>query len=494
MKTISFDLGGSGGKLYLAEYTRGMLALQEVHRFKNRGIPMGGGLYWDILSIYGNLLAGIGKAVSLAGRGNIASIGLDGFCNDFGLIDARGDLLNQVHCYRDGRTARYRAAIDAVMSSRQRHRLTGTQVALSNTLMHLAAMRQAGQDALLQCADKMLLIPDLLAYYLTGRAVSEYTISSVTEMYDFRKDDWNGEILEAYGIPRALLGEIIRPGTEVGPLTHAMQAELGSGPLKVIAVCEHDTASAFLSAPCRGRAAIISSGTWSLVGTETDGPIINDITYRCNIANEGGFPGPHHRLVKCSMGLWLMQEVQAYYASKGEEYSFADLGALSETAKPFAYLIDPDDTLFFGQGDMPSRIRRRCTEVFGSAPETVGEIVRCIKESLALKYRWAVERLEEITGAALPVVHIVGGGCKDEVLCQYAANACGRPVAGGPADATALGNVMAQLISQGELSGVEEGRQVVQKSYPIKIYEPRDRALWDERYHFFINTFRLEEE
>lgn len=490
INTIAFDLGGSSGKVFLGSYSGSRLSVQKVHSFKNNSTAINDSLFWDIISIYSNLLEGIQKA-SVQSGGRISSAGLDSFSNDFGFIDAFGSLLSPVHCYRDGRSTRYQAQIDGIMPPPLRHRLSGNQVAPSNTLMHLAAMAQSGQAFLLQNAHKMLLVPDLLIQFITGQAVSEYTISSVSEMYDFRKKGWNREILSAYQIPETLLAPIVHPGTFVGGMKKGLCDGLHIPSFPVVSVCEHDTASAYLSAPCAGDCAIISSGTWSLVGTEVTSPIINEYTYLYNIANEGGYHGAHHRMVKSIMGLWILQEIQSCLASQNHSLSFDELGELARGAEPFAFLIDPDDIAFFRPGNMPQKIQEKCREKYGATPESTGEIVRCVLESLALKYRWAVERLEHVAGKKLPVIHIVGGGSQDRFLCQLTADASNKPVVAGPADATAFGNMMVQLIAHGELSGIEEGRELVRFSSDIREYTPCRPEVWDEVYEDFKARYQL---
>ena len=490
MNTIAFDLGGSSGKVFLGSYSGSRLSVQKVHSFKNSSTAINDSLFWNIISIYSNLLEGIQKA-SAQSCGRISSAGLDSFSNDFGLIDPCGDLLSPVHCYRDGRTTRYRQQIDRVMPPQQRHRLSGNQVAPSNTLMHLASMVQAGQTFMLQNAYKILLVPDLLIQFLTGQAVSEYTISSVSEMYDFEKKSWNRKILSAYQIPESLMAPIVFPGTFVGGVKKQLCDSLHISSFPVVSVCEHDTASAYLSAPCAGDCAIISSGTWSLVGTEVSAPIISEYTYRYNIANEGGYQGSHHRMVKSIMGLWILQEVQSCLASQNHNLTFDELGELARGAKPFVFLIDPDDIAFFRPGNMPQKIQEKCREKYGAMPESIGEIVRCVLESLALKYRWAIECLERVTDKQLPVIHIVGGGSQDAFLCQLAADASNKPVIAGPADATAFGNLMVQLIAHGELSGIEEGRKLICLSSDIRQYTPRQPEIWDEVYEDFKTRYQL---
>jgi sugar (pentulose or hexulose) kinase len=490
MNCLAFDLGGSGGKLLLGRFDGERLSLEEAHRFGNYPISLNAGLYWDIFHIYNQLNLGVRKAARLA-AGPLVSLGLDTFSNDFAFIDRQGELLTPLRCYRDPRTERYRDAIYAKMAPEKLYELTGNQIAPFNTLMQLAAMQEAGQGYLLENAYKMLFTPDLLAHFLTGETVAEYTIASVSQMFDFRTGDWNDAILEAYRIPRRILGALVQPGTAIGRTKEAYNRELGSAGFEVIAVCEHDTASAFLAAVSRGDRAIISSGTWSLVGTEVAAPIIEPAGYRYNIANEGGCAG-RHRLLRNVMGLWIIQQLQSDYHRQGADYSFAEMEAAASQAAPFAHRIDPDDPLFFSPEGMADKIRRKCLETDGKAPRTMGETVRCAAESLAFKYRWAIEKIEQLSGKALPCINIVGGGSKDKLLCQFTANACNRPVLAGLPHATALGNILLQLLANREIAGIEQGKAVIANSFPIAEYQPRQTRLWEEKYAEFKEAFHLE--
>jgi len=491
IKILAFDLGGSSGKIYIATYSGNNMQLEEIHRFTNHGIALGSSIYWDFLYIYTNLVIGIKKANMLY-PGEIKSIGIDSFCNDFGLINRAGDLLMPIHCYRDERTLRYKDILDHIMPPRMRHQYSGNQNSPSTTLMHLASMREAGQEKILSSAYKLLHIPDLLIYYLTGNIASEYTIASVSQMYDYYTQTWSEEILKAYKIPKSLLPNIIKPGTHVGTLRKELRDEWNLPPIEVIAVCEHDTASAYLAAPCKDNSAIISSGTWCLTGIESNHPIINKETFMFNIANEGGYPGPHHRILKCNMGLWLIQEVRAYYASVGQEYTYLELDILAAQASPFTYLINPDDEVFFSQGNMPLRIQEKCMEVYGSCPQSVGEIVRCILESLALKFCWTIDKLEHISTKPIVHIQITGGGCQDKLLGQYTANACNRFVHCGPVDAAALGNATVQFLSHKAMNSVKQARSIIAKSYEITTYYPTDTSLWEQQYQHFLKLYHLE--
>ena len=486
MNLLAFDLGASSGKLFLAELSDGKVSFQEIHRFENSAYSISGGLYWDIIYLYQQMNEGIQKAIDLTGD-RIDSFGIDSFSNDFGFVDSNGALLSPVRCYRDKRTERFKKQIYEKMSKEQLHACSGNQNALFNTLMQLAAMKEAGQDMMFEHGHKMLFIPDLLIYFLTGKTNAEYTISSVSQMFSFRKDNWSEEILSAYQLPREMFGELIKPGTVVGNTHSSYNKQMKTRGFPVVAVCEHDTASAYLASCCRTDCALISSGTWALVGTEIDRPIITEETCRYNFANEGGYN--RYRLLRNVMGSWLIQEVKKYYRSQGHDYSYDELDQLAQCAPAFRYFIDVDDELFFQPGNIPEKIGAYCISRYHSRPETVGAIVRCIYESLAMKYRWVIEKLEHIVQKPLPVINILGGGSKAEMMCQFTANACKKNVLSGPAEASAIGNISVQLLALHAVSSIDQATELMQNTYKIKTYSPADVERWETEYKNYLKQF-----
>lgn len=488
MRLLAFDLGASSAKLYLGSYDGTRLALEELHHIKNGPIPLHNSLYWDIWRIIGGLNEGVAKARQ---HGEIATIGLDSYCNDFGLVDKNGELLTPVRCYRDSRTGKYEQQIYESISRRDLHAYSGNQIALFNTVMQLAAMRLGGQGYMLVNAHRILMIPDLLAFSMTGEMAMEYTMASVSGMYSFDRNTWSPEILSRLQIPETLFPTVHAPGSILGETTRAYREQTGAGPMRVVSVCQHDTASAYLSAlESSEGTVIISSGTWSLVGTETTKPIINDDTYRLNIANEGGYKG-HHRLLKNVMGLWLVQEVQAQCQRENNPQSFVQLEALARDAKPFQFMIDPDAPIFFSPGNMLCKVRENAVSGSETRPETLGQIMRCIMESLALKYRYAIECLETVSESPMRRICIVGGGSKDQFLCQLTADASGLPVIAGPTDASAIGNMLVQLIAAGELTNIKQAKELLAKSVAFTSFTPRNTSEWDERYEAFKIAFAL---
>lgn len=480
MNILAFDLGASGGKLFLAAIEGQKVSIQEIHRFDNVSYAIGDGLYWDFIQIYEEMNRGIRKAIDLT-NDQIDSFAIDSFSNDFGLIDENGVLLTPVRCYRDNRTRRHARAIYDKISKERLYSLSGNQNALFNTFMQLAAMREDGHGYLLDHAHRLLFIPDLLLYFLTGKEITEYTLASVSQMYDFRGDDWCQEILDSFQIPRRLFGALTRPGTLLGRTSEEYNRRMGTKGFPVSVVCEHDTASAYLSSPLSQDCALISCGTWALIGTELDSCVITPEGYQANLANEGGYPG-HHRLLRNVMSSWFIQETKRHYREQGQEYSFGELEAVARQARPFRYLFDPDDARFYDPGNIPGKIQAYCREHWGRQPETVGEIVRCIYESLAMKFRWTVETLEAVSGKPLPLINMMGGGSKAGMLCQFTANASGRTVIAGPDEATAIGNMTVQLLAIGAASTLEEAKAILRPACQIREYQPQDHETWNAQY------------
>lgn len=482
MKMLAFDLGASSGKMFMGQFNGSTFSIEVIKRFENRPVFVRNEIFWDVLNIYNHLEDGIAAAIQQTEP--VSSIGFDSFSNDFGILDKDGQFINQVHCYRDERTNRNADAIYKRMPKEEMHKRSGNQNALFGTLMQLASMRLEEQGYLLEGSGKLLFLPDLFSYFLTGEINSEYTISSVSQMMDFQTGHWSTQILGTFQIPANLMADIVAPGTRVGKVAQTS--------IEVVAVCEHDTASAFLSAPMGEDAVIISSGTWSLVGVETQTPIISDYTFQHNIANEGGFPG-HHRMLKNVMGMWLIQECQRWYAENGQDYSIAALLAMADEEKAFQSMIDPNDERFFYPGDMPAKIREFCRQRHQQVPSTPGQIVRCILESLALQYRLVIEELEQLTGRTYGCVNIVGGGSHNALLNQYVANVCGKPVFAGPAEATAIGNILVQLISFGEIASIRDGRKMLKDSFEMKTFEPEDQKAWNDRFEEYLQMIEKQE-
>lgn len=484
LKVLAFDYGASSGRGIIGSFDGDRLALKEVHRFSSDPVMVGDCFQWDILRLFHEMKQGILKCVK-DGGGEISSIGVDTWGVDFGLLGPKGELLgNPVH-YRDTRTDGMIDEALKIIPKRELYEYTGIQFQKFNTLYQLLAMKKAN-SVILEKAETMLLIPDLLNYFLTGTKASEWTIASTTQMCDPRQHKWANDMLQRLGIPTNILTDIISTGSIVGNLRSSISDELGIGRVPVIAVPEHDTGSAVVSVPVlEGKYAYLSSGTWSLLGVETNEPVINDITCNLNYTNEGGI-NKTVRLLKNIMGLWIYQECKRAWDKEGDSMSFDELEEAASKSKPFAAIINPEDETFFTPGNMPRKIAEYCIRTGQKPPEGKGAIVRCIMESLALKYRAAIEELEGIMGYRLPVLHIVGGGCKNTMLCQFASDALERPVIAGPVEATAIGNIASQLIGLGKVANLNEARALIKRSFPTTEYLPKDSSIWDDAYGRFL--------
>ena len=487
MKMLAIDLGASSGRGIVGSFDGEKLSLCENHRFSNDPVITNGRMYWDILRIFHEIKQSITKTV-IAGEG-IRSIGIDTWGVDYALLDRNGRMLANPTHYRDRRTV---GIVDYASDKLPMDRLyatCGIQCLEFNTVFQLLAdLRE--DPSVFDRASRMLNIPDLLNYFLTGKMANEYTILSTGALLDAKTRGIAFEMLEQMGIPRHLFGDVVSPGTRLGKLLPQVLEETGKTDAEVMTVASHDTASAVLAVPTQEKDFIyISSGTWSLMGTELSEPLINAESERLNLTNEGGAMNTV-RFLKNIMGLWLIQESRRQWRREGNEYSFAQMEAWAKECKPLQCFIDPDDASFATPGNMPERIREFCRRTGQHVPESVGEVVRCIYESLALKYRKTAETIEELMGKRAKVIHVVGGGTKDGFLSQMTADACGVPVAAGPEEATAIGNLMMQTIAAGEVADLAEARQVVAASFALKHYEPTsDRGVWDEAYGKFCALY-----
>ena len=507
---LAIDLGAESGRALLGRFDGECVALDEVHRFAVEPVRLLDGLHWDILRIMHEIQIGLGKGNVATGETGslLASIGIDAWGVDFGLLDRSGSLLSNPYHYRDSRTEGMMERALARLPRAEIYRATGIQFLPINTLYQLLAMEDS---PLLEVADTVLLIPDLIEYWLTGDRSSEFTIATTTQLFDqaasevpgphFRGSErssgdplsmgWSWSLVKSMGIPSHLFPPVISPGTTVGPVLPAVAEEAGlRAPVPVVAVASHDTASAVVAVPAEGdRFAYISSGTWSLVGLELPRPVITEDAMDANFTNEGGFGGTV-RFLKNVMGLWLLQECRRTWAREGGgSISYEELCRLAESAPAFRSLVDPDCPAFLPPGDMPARIRQFCAETGQQEPRAVGEVVRCVLESLALKYRWVVDRAEQLSGERADVVHVVGGGAQNDLLCRLTAEATGRPLLAGPVEATALGNVMVQAFARGSVRSLREIRSVVRRSTEVRRYEPQeDRDRWDGAYARFLDV------
>ena len=477
---LAIDLGAESGRAVLARFDGERVAIEEAHRFPNRPVRLPDGLYWDALRLFTEVTTGLVTAG--AADGGLRSVGVDAWGVDFGLLDRDGALVgNPVH-YRDERTTGMPERAFARVPWPELYAATGVQLIPLNTIFQLLAMTDS---PLLTVAERLVLMPDLLNSWLSGAVANERTNASTTQLYDPTRRDWAWGVIERLGLPdRLFRSPLVDPGTPLGPLLPEVAGSAGlPAETRVIAVGSHDTASAVAAVPAVGEDwAYVSSGTWSLVGVEVPKPVLMAEAMAANLTNEVGVGGTI-RLLKNVMGLWLVQECRRTWEREGWGHSYEELARLAEAAAPFGPVIDPDHPSLLTPGDMPTRIARLCAESGQAAPAGVGATVRCALESLALKYRWVIERLEGVTSRPIGTIHVVGGGARNALLCRLTADATRRPVLAGPVEATALGNVLVQAMAFGEVGSLAEMREVVRRSTDLVAFEPAgDAAAWDEAY------------
>ena len=482
------DLGAQSGRVAVGRFDGERLGVTEVHRFPNVPVRTRDTLNWDILRVYRDALDGLRAAAREAGH--VDSVAVDSWGVDFALIDSKGRLVqNPVH-YRDARRAR---AMDGVLTripARELYDRTGIQLMPLNTVFELGAMA-AEADPALHAAETMLLIPDLLHYWLCGVSTSEFTNATTTQCFDPHAGGWAADLLERLDVPTRLLPDVVQPATRLAPLSRAVVEETRLGGAEVVAVATHDTGSAVAAVPFRQPGSIfISAGTWSLVGLETKEPVITDAAFAANLTNEGGVGGTF-RLLRNVTGLWLIHECRRVWAEEGREHSFDQLVALAKDAPALQSFIDPDDATFGDPGDMPARVRAFCAHTGQPEPVEPGAIVRCILESLALKHAQTIDVLASVTCASPREIHVVGGGARNELLCRWTADAAGLPVLAGPEEATLLGNLLVQAVALGEISSLAEGREVVRASVVPTAYEPQETSTWQEAKERFAEAVAL---
>lgn len=468
------DLGASGGRVMLARFDDDRLTLEEAHRFHNGPVRLFDGLHWDVLRLFDEIKTGLCKAGQTA---PLAGLGIDTWGVDFALLDRDDQLAGNPFHYRDSRTDGAMEQVFEIVPRQEVFERTGIQLMQINSLFQLFAMRGS---AAIEATRTFLMMPDLLNFWLTGRKANEYSDATTTQFYNPRAHSFDLDLLARLGLPTSIYPETVPPGTRLGSLLPVIAEEIGLAQVPVIAPACHDTGSAVAAVPTENtRAAYISSGTWSLVGVEAATPIITPQSLAYNFTNEGGVGG-HIRLLKNVAGLWLAQECRRVWASQGTDYDWEKLTVLAENASPFGPLVDPDHPDFLNPADMPAAIQAFCTQTSQPAPKSHAEILRCVFESLAVKYRWVVTCLEEMLGYQLEVIHIIGGGSQNGLLCQLTADAANRPVIAGPVEATAIGNALVQAMSLGHISSLSDGRQLVARSFPLKTYEPHPVKDWED--------------
>jgi rhamnulokinase len=484
-KYLAFDLGASSGRAMLGTILDEQLSLVEVHRFDNHPVEILGHIHWDILRLFEEMKIGLRRAVE-QDHAVLAGIGVDTWGVDFGLVARDDILLGNPYAYRDKRTDGVMEKVFSMIPREEIYRTTGIQFMQLNTIFQLFSMVN-GNNPLLGLSEKLLFMPDLLNYLMTGEKVSEYTIASTSQLLNAEKREWEAELFARLSLPIDLMAPVVEPGTKIGVLNRDIQSETGLSPVDVIATAGHDTASAVAAVPAEGSDwAYLSSGTWSLMGIESEKPIINENSLINNFTNEGGVDRKI-RFLKNIMGLWLLQMCQKSWARQGEEMSYGEMTELAKQAKPFKHIVEPDDSRFLNPPDMIMAIREFCRDTSQPIPESKADIVRCVLESLALKYRHVLEKINSMRDRPVEKLHIVGGGTQNDLLNRFTSDATGMTVIAGPVEATAIGNILVQAVAQKDLASIQEGRKLVARSFPLAKYEPENAKAWDSQYEKFRN-------
>ena len=484
---LAFDLGAESGRAILGHLQSDRLHIKELYRFANEMLPIRGRLCWNIYRLFDEVKKGM---TICAEETQIDSLAIDTWGVDFGLLARDGTILGLPFTYRDGHTL---GAMEEFFRKVPRERiydLTGIQFLPFNSLFQLHAMKR-DNSSLLEAANDLLFMPDLFHYLLTGERKSEFTFATTSQLYNPIKGDWEEELLQALGISKSLMKEVVKPGSLIGETDKKITGQLGWRSVPVIAVASHDTGSAVAAVPAQGKDwAYISSGTWSLMGIETQKPIINDSALRLNFTNEGGVEGTF-RFLKNIAGLWLLQKCREMWV-KEQEISYGKLMDLARDAKSFQFFIDPDWEGFLNPDDMTEAIQSYCTRTKQKSPQSPAEYVRGICESLALKYRVVLEEIGQIRSDPINKIHVIGGGVKNRLLCQFTADATGIPVYAGPAEATSIGNIMMQSLSQGHVRSLEQMRAIIRNSFDVAVYEPVHTEGWRGAHDRFLEIIHTE--
>ena len=486
-RVLAIDFGASSGRAIVGTFDGEKISLEEVHRFSNDPVKIGDTVYWDVLRLFHEIKQGMIKAK------DFDSVGIDTWGVDFGLLDKDGALLeNPVH-YRDERTKGLIEECGEIIPGDEFYKRTGIQFMELNTVYQLYALKKY-RPHILERAQRLLFMPDLFGYFLTGNKTTEYSIATTSQMVDLETKTWCLDLIERLGIKTDILGEIKKSGTVLGKVKNEIAQECGIKEVPVISVCGHDTQSAITAIPSDKKDfAFLSSGTWSLFGTELESPIVNEKSAKMNVTNEGGYDSSVGFL-KNIIGLWLTQQSRDYWNRHGNDYSFSFLANEALAAPAFKCFIDPDDPVFGTHGNMPQRIKDYCKKTGQQEPETVGEIMRCIYESLAMKYRLTLENLEDCTGKHYEEINIIGGGTNAAILCEMTASATGRRVITGPVEATVLGNIAVQLMANGDIKDIKEARKIIKNSEETKEYTPVCPEEWEKAYERFLAVTGLKED
>ncbi len=484
MKVLAFDFGASSGRAIIGTFENGKISLEEIHRFDNGPVLMNGGFYWDLPKLFHEVKQGLIKAEKYG----YESIGIDTWGVDHALITLDGLLLGNPYNYRDERTIPVFEKIKETIGESKLYKMTGIQNMNINTLYQLLETKENHPD-FYALADRLILMPDLFGYLLTGKVYAERSIASTTQLLDPYTKEWNKKLIDKLCLDITKFPELVDSGTQIAPIREDICKELDITPKMLTAIAGHDTASAVVAVPAKVKDFVyISCGTWSLFGTELDEPCITEMSAEMNITNEGGH-NRTTRFLKNIIGLWMIQETRRQFKREGKDYSYADMEKMARESKAMQCFIDPDDPRFTPPGNQIQRIREFCQETGQYVPQTDGEIVRCIYESLAMKYKYTFENLQKCTGKTFEAIHMVGGGTKDGFLCQMTADATNVPVIAGPIEATAAGNIAVQLIAAGEIKDLKEAREIIADSFSVQEFTPSDKTF-DEYYEDFCKILK----
>ncbi len=486
---LAVDLGAESGRVMKGTLSDEKLKLDEVHRFSNGPVERQGHLRWDFKKLFGDIKTGLKKAAQQTDA-QICGIAVDSWGVDFGLIDEDGLLIDDPYHYRDSRTEGIMEQAFNLMGKKELYERTGIQMMQFNTVFQLMAQKKFAPDDL-EKASKLLWMADLVSYHLCHRVYSEYTLVSTGQMMDMRTSQWSQDVFEKLNLPLDLMPEVVDAGNRVGLLTKEIASEIGTEQIPVIAAGSHDTASAVAAVPASGdNWAFLSSGTWSLLGVEIDKAVINEKTFEYQFTNEGGVKNTI-RLLKNIMGLWLVQECKRQWETEGSGYSYDELTAMAQQAEAFKACLNPNDSVFLAPGNMVERINDFLTKTGQAALQDKGSIIRTVLESLAMSYKWVIESLEDVCGKKIEVLHIVGGGIQNKLLCQFAADATARMVVAGPIEATASGNIMMQAMAAGQVDSVKSARKIISNSFKPEVYKPTDTEKWEKQYEKFLKIFSI---
>ncbi|MDO4629534.1 MAG: rhamnulokinase family protein [Planctomycetia bacterium] len=492
---LAVDMGASSGRHVLGRFDGKKLTLEEIYRFENGGVDLGGTNYWNLPSLWKNVQNGLAATTATVGNSGLRSVGIDTWGVDFAMLDQNDQLLRNPVTYRDHRTDGYPEKAFLTVSRPEIFAETGLQFMQFNTLYQLLAMKEAG-DPILMAGRRLLQIPDVFHWLLSGEKASEFTNATTTQFYNPLQGDWAWELLEKFGLPTHFLGPISAPGTCLGGLRSSVQSATGLGAeVKVVLPGTHDTASAVMAVPAvsvsgsdtgnQPNWAYISLGTWALMGIESPKPIVNEKMLELNFTNEGGV-GNTWRVLKNITGMWILQECKRIWNAAGKAWNWDELTQMSDSAPALERFIDAEAGEFFAPENMPEQIVAFCRRSGQSVPQTEGEILRCAVESIAMRFRDVFRMCEEINGRKIETIHIVGGGTKNRQLCQMTANATGRRVVTGPVEATAIGNILIQAIADGAVKDIAEAREIVRNSFPMEVFTQQNTEAWDDAYTRYV--------